>query len=211
MPPYMPTQQVTADFDLSVRFTLDNLGEFLLYPDDAPEPEARMSSIFWPGLKFRVSPVTEGPSKQRKCRLSLYMLPGDAMPPFTMHVTATLQSLSGCAYPTKPLRRQATVEHGRASIGTLLSLSMFESSETMQAEDAVVVHVSMRSASSPPSLRSQPTLNLIHRVLTVQPASKMRFIVFRRRDSTGHLSSPREFHADMNELASYFMGHDGRE
>lgn len=210
---YMAIQQDAADFDLSVRFKLDNLWELLTGdPAEGIDLEPQMSTVFWPGFMFKVSWSTKGSSKQQKCRISLYMLPGDRIPvpSIAVYPTVTVQSLTGQTYSTKSLKRQATFDHGRANIGTLLSQKTYKTSYTMQREDAIMVLVTLRSSNAP-TPRSNPTLNLIHRVLTACPVSNTRFIVFRRRNSMGRLSSPCTFYANMKDLASHYDRCDDRE
>jgi len=207
---HLAVQQDSVEFDVSVRFTLENLRELLTGPPEGVELEPCTSTVFWPGYSFKVSRSADTTSKSRKCRLSLYLLPGDnnPVPSIAVYPTVTVQSLNGDMYSTKSLRRQTIFDHGRTSIGTLLSQKTYETSYTMQREDAVIVVVNLRS-SNVPTPRSKPTLNLIHRVLTAQPLSDVRFIVFRRRASNGHLSCPRVFHANMKDLASHYERSEG--
>ncbi|CCM03801.1 uncharacterized protein FIBRA_05949 [Fibroporia radiculosa] len=207
---YMTVQQDAVDFDISVRFKLDNLQNFLCTDGGDTENDSRMSAVFWPGYMLKVSRFTEGSSKQRKCRLSLYTLAGDrdAIPAVVVCATVNAQSLGGYSYFPKPLTKQAVFDNGRIALGTLLSQRTYETSSLMQEEDAVIVHVSLRSSNTP-TPRATPTLNLIHRVLTAQPLSNTRFIAFRRRDSVGHLSCPRVFHANMGDLTSHYERLEG--
>ncbi|PCH34162.1 hypothetical protein WOLCODRAFT_135535 [Wolfiporia cocos MD-104 SS10] len=201
---FLNVQQDAADFDLVHRFRLDNLGVLLTAPDGTEATEARISVMLWPGYTYRVSRYYSKTGKS-SLRLALYLLPGDmAFPPLSVNATVTVQSLSGdIVYSTQSPRRPSIFEQGRAIIGTLLTQKMYEASERMQHEDAVSVLVTLRP-SNEPNPRSKPTLDLIHRVLTAQPISNTRFVVFSRRDSFGRLSSPRSFYANMKDLASTY-------
>ncbi|EPT03513.1 hypothetical protein FOMPIDRAFT_1115879 [Fomitopsis schrenkii] len=209
---YLNAHQESASLDLSFSFTLDNLRSLFIPPPVDVYAEPRATGIVWPGLVAKVSRSSEGSSsRSRKARLvvneadpngyaSVLSSPG-------LQITASVLSLGGQIYATRALRRErAEGGNGRAVAyaGTILAQRTFEATERMLAENAVIVRLSEESASVKPSPGARPTLELIHRVLTAQPVGRTRFILFRRRSSEGKVTCPREFYANMEELAMWY-------
>lgn len=90
---YVQIQQDGAHFDLSVRFKVDRLRELLTAPEGV-DAEPRMTTIFWPGFMFKISSPYDRDARHRKCKLSLYMLPGNTSPPTVIYATITGQALN---------------------------------------------------------------------------------------------------------------------
>ncbi|KAH9943871.1 hypothetical protein B0H21DRAFT_884156 [Amylocystis lapponica] len=186
-----------CDFEINVRFRVDDIGSFLDVPDSGAGPKRRATRVFGDGWRFELawSRKVDGddgfgvwlkPPKEGYPRPVYYSLHGESLQ--GKHYFA---GASTFVFPPK--------HNGRGWRFLLTRTRDWDGDDTLRAENAVVIVATIQTPPGPRA-SSKPTLDCIYQMVAKRPYLKADFITFSRRTPVGLLISPSTFSADCNMI-----------
>ncbi|GJE89465.1 hypothetical protein PsYK624_055660 [Phanerochaete sordida] len=168
-----------VECETTVQFQIDDLKA--CFARGAP---TRYSEHFGPGLRFGLWCINDGASASH---LGLYLYTSADYPALTVSWTVAGRSPGGAS--VHPGKTMAYTFRSGEAIGwsRFVTAEQFHASDAMRADNALVLHATLRFAPVWPIV-SRPTLDAVHRVVVGRSAPDVRYVAYKRRDANGRLS-----------------------